>query len=104
MAVVSNLSDAQLDALTDAGATVQLVAPVAKPVVFTDTRMTFYMADPSAPPAQSGLRVQIATKDGTKDVRVADITGAAAGDAITGAERTALVRLLRKIWGNQVLP
>lgn len=101
---VSILSDAALDAATDAGATIPVVTQVSKLVVFRDTTFNFYMADLAAPPAQGGLRVVVQNKEFVADYRLADISGPGAANALTAAERVNLVKYLRKIFGNKVLP
>lgn len=102
MADTSSLNAAQINTLatTDTDRVVQ--PAVTRKVNVKSTSMTFYFPEASA--AVQGLRVQTRNQEFFEDVRLSDIAGAGAANAITTAEMNALVALLQKLHVGRVMP
>ena len=102
MADTTTLTAGQITTLAAAGTTRTVVAAVTKTVAVRDTSMRFYFPDAGAP--LPGLRVEIRNQEFQEDVRLADISGAGSANAITTAERNALVAILEKLHVGRVHP
>lgn len=94
MADISGLTQAQIDTLAVAG--VDRPVTVTPHLAFAGSQITFYVADASSP--SQGVHVVASNNGVVVDRRVADIVGpASATTALTGAQATALLALLRAL-------
>lgn len=98
----STLTTAQVNTLATTDTDRVVVQPVTRKVNARTTTMRFYFPDASA--AVQGLRLEIRSNEFFEDVRLADISGAGAANAITTAEMTALMQTLQKLHVGRVMP
>lgn len=99
MADVSTRTAAEIAALAATEPDRTVVAAKVQKIRYRDTSFRFYVAD-NAP----GVRLELRNGDFVEDVRLADISGAGAANALTAAERQTLLALLEKLHVARVVP